>query len=54
MRFIGVDVHKEKLTVASIDERLSIEFIDNMIPDGLLNYLKNYFLDVEDMKKQIN
>ncbi|MBX4268453.1 DUF429 domain-containing protein [Clostridium estertheticum] len=41
MNFIGVDVHKEKLTVASIDEKLNIEFIDNMIPDGLLNYLKN-------------
>ncbi|MCB2357164.1 hypothetical protein [Clostridium estertheticum] len=41
MNFIGVDVHKEKLTVASIDEKLNIEFIDNMVPDVLLNYLSN-------------
>ncbi|MBX4265143.1 hypothetical protein [Clostridium estertheticum] len=41
MNFIGVDVHKEKLTVASIDEKLNIEFIDNMVHDVLLNYLSN-------------
>jgi len=30
VNFIGIDVHKEKLTVASIDENLNIEFIRNI------------------------
>ena len=41
MNFIGIDVHKEKLTVASIDENLNIEFIRNIAANDLVDYLKN-------------
>ena len=41
MKFIGVDVHKERLTVASIDENLNIEFISNMVTNDLVHFLKD-------------
>lgn len=41
MDFIGVDVHKERLTVANIDENLNIEFIDNMNTYELIGYVKS-------------
>jgi predicted nuclease with RNAse H fold len=40
VNFIGVDVHKERLTVANIDENLKIEFIDNMNTHELVDYVK--------------
>lgn len=41
MNFIGVDVHKEKLTVANIDKNLNIEFIDNINTRELIEYVKS-------------
>jgi predicted nuclease with RNAse H fold len=41
VNFIGVDVHKEKLTVANIDKNLNIELIDNMDTQELIEYVKN-------------
>jgi predicted nuclease with RNAse H fold len=41
VNFIGVDVHKEKLTVANIDKNLNIELIDNINTQKLIEYVKN-------------
>lgn len=41
MNFIGVDVHKDILTVANINEKLDIEFIRNIDTEEFINYLKN-------------
>lgn len=40
MNFIGIDVHKERLTVANIDENLNIEFIEDMNTHELIGYIK--------------
>ena len=40
MNFIGVDVHKGKLTVANIDKNLNIELIGNMNTQELIEYVK--------------
>jgi len=38
VKFIGVDLHKEKLTVESIDENLDIEFISSMVTNDLVHF----------------
>jgi len=41
VNFIGIDVHKEKLTVASLDENLNIEFIKNIVANDFVDFLKD-------------